>query len=191
MLKKIIDIIPEFFSLPRLGIQADSMDGNMEGPERDDLMVLVAYQHAKAVFEFGTFNGATSLALTRVPGVERVWSLDIPRGQAPALEMLAVDRNYLYYSAELPLPGVTRLWGDSARFDFAPFYGCCDVVFVMGAHSLPYIRNDLGQAFKLARPGGLVVWHAGTVEPVEPVAREFDVYQMNSRMGIVRPLGEL
>ena len=190
MLKNITDWLPEFETLSYHGPVTTEVKGNANGLERSQLGALVEWTHARTVFEFGTFNGATAFALALVPGVEKIWTLDLPDGVDPLWEIESDDANYLH-TPVVPLPGLDRvefLRGDSATFDFSPYWGQCDVVFVMGAHSLVYIRSDLENAFKMVREHGLVIWHAGTPDPVAAIGQEYDVYLSGSRMGLVEQL---
>ncbi len=54
---------------------------------------------------------------------------------------------------------VQALWGDSALFDFTPFYDQIDMVFVDGAHTEDYVASDSYHAFQCLAPDGWVVWH--------------------------------
>ena len=58
------------------------------------------------------------------------------------------------------LERITQLYGDSASFDFSPWYGQMDFVFVDGAHAYNYVVNDTNIALKLLNPrGGIIIWH--------------------------------
>ena len=54
---------------------------------------------------------------------------------------------------------ITRLWGDSASFDFSPYYDTVDLFFVDGAHTYEYARKDTESASKCVRPNGVIAWH--------------------------------
>ena len=55
---------------------------------------------------------------------------------------------------------IQQLVGDSASFDFSPYHGTVDLVFVDGSHAYPYVRNDTEVAFQLLKSeGGTIVWH--------------------------------
>ena len=55
---------------------------------------------------------------------------------------------------------VTQLFGDSATFDFAPYFGTIDLVFVDGSHAYDYVLNDTEIALRLLRDGhGVILWH--------------------------------
>ena len=164
---------------------ATTWDGNPHAWELEALCQIISDAHCRTVFEFGTFNGSTAIALSRLPEIEIVWTLDIPTDMTPALSILESDRQYMNVE-KLPLPdNVVQLWGDSAAFDFNPFYRACDGVFVMGAHSLPYIRNDLNHALRMVTSGGVVVLHAGTPSPLADLEREYRLVVKGDRMAVV------
>ena len=48
---------------------------------------------------------------------------------------------------------------DSAKFDPTPYESKMDLVFVDGAHSADYVRNDSEKGWRMLRPGGVLVWH--------------------------------
>jgi predicted O-methyltransferase YrrM len=55
---------------------------------------------------------------------------------------------------------IKQLYGDSARFDFSPYFNNIDMVFVDGAHSYDYVVNDSEIALKLiGSKKGIIVWH--------------------------------
>jgi predicted O-methyltransferase YrrM len=53
---------------------------------------------------------------------------------------------------------VTQHLGDSATFDFSPFAGQIDLVFVDGAHTYEYVRADSRNALRLIHDGGVILW---------------------------------
>ena len=48
--------------------------------------------------------------------------------------------------------------GDSATFDFSPFYQEIDLIFIDGSHQYNYVKVDSENAFKMLRPGGVIIW---------------------------------
>jgi hypothetical protein len=54
---------------------------------------------------------------------------------------------------------ITRLYGDSATFDFAPYHGTIDLFFIDGAHSYEYVRSDTINALACCHPGSIIAWH--------------------------------
>jgi predicted O-methyltransferase YrrM len=54
---------------------------------------------------------------------------------------------------------VTFLRHDSATFDESPYHGSMDFVFVDGAHSYEYVKNDSLKGWNMLRKGGIIAWH--------------------------------
>jgi predicted O-methyltransferase YrrM len=125
----------------------------------------------KVVFEIGTLDGYTSLHFAlNTPADAKVYTLDLPAGRsdAPALTTTVVDdshirthsevRRYVFESFE-EASKIQPLFGDSARFDYAPYRESVDLFFIDGAHSYEYVRQDTLNALKCCRKGGVIAWH--------------------------------
>jgi hypothetical protein len=132
----------------------------------DGLFFLVSLARAlgvQSVFEIGTFTGLTAWTLARNLPDAVVSTLDIPSGNRPKWPLKEDDlhrasEDQLIYQ---DLPEATRIeqhWGDSADFDFAPWYGAIDLAYVDGAHSEDYVASDTDNALKILSPNGAVVW---------------------------------
>jgi predicted O-methyltransferase YrrM len=132
------------------------------------LVLLLKRAKAKHVFEFGTYKGVsiTQLALN-VPADGRVMTLDLPEGQTktqfgiPDTEdsTIAFEREKGALVPEDLRRRIEFLKADSARFDEKPYEGKMDFVFVDGAHSADYVRNDSEKGWRMLRGGGIIAWH--------------------------------
>jgi predicted O-methyltransferase YrrM len=121
----------------------------------------------EVVFEIGTFTGVSTANLALNAERASVHTLDIPPEQAPSLD---TERSDIFRAGETGAGGtrmvyeelgatnVVQHWGDSASFDFAPFAGRCDLVYIDGAHSAPYVRSDTANALSMLSERGAVVW---------------------------------
>jgi len=135
------------------------------------LGALVRQCEAVEVFEIGTYDGRSTrtLAMNLADG-GRVTTLNLPPGQ-DAMEdgSSSVDSRLntkvvsgCRFAGTPEEASIQQVFGDSATFDFAPYAGRMDVVFIDGAHSGEYVRNDTEQALQMIKPeGGLIVWHDG------------------------------
>ena len=54
---------------------------------------------------------------------------------------------------------IQQQFGDSRSFNFSPWYGKCDFVWVDACHDYAYVQSDTQQALQLCRPGGWICWH--------------------------------
>jgi hypothetical protein len=126
---------------------------------------LVKAIEAKTVVEIGTFEGVTAwfLAKNAGPGAQ-IHTLDIPPDRSPSLPLDQSDEHRgdpraLLYNY-LPSPGakITQHWDDSAVFDFSPWKGSCDLIYIDGAHSTDYVRSDTQNAVEMLGDNGAIVW---------------------------------
>ena len=147
----------------------DSVDGNVTDRELVSIARLVASRGAKSIFEFGTFDGRTTLNLANNAGPgAQVVTLDLPAGDADSTvaplhphetryaEKATSGARYRGTDAEA---AITQLYGDSGTFDFTPYNRAIDFVFVDGSHAYRYVVNDSLHAIEMARPGATIVWH--------------------------------
>lgn len=136
-------------------------------------VLAVLSKRARLMFEFGTASGRTTYLWARnSPPDARVVTLTLPptaleayraeRGDAKSdvKHALHESRFSTFYYSNTPVASkVTQLYGDSKSFDEGPWEGQCDLVFVDGSHARSYVESDSRKALRLARPGGLVLWH--------------------------------
>lgn len=124
-----------------------------------------------AIFEIGTFNGRTALNFAiNSPEDCVVYTLDLPEGgDVPAdvnvglgsadQHLLATRRVGSDYRGRDEAAKIKQLFGDSREFDFTPYYGKMDIVFVDGGHTYEIAASDTEQAIRMCRPGGVIIWH--------------------------------
>jgi len=123
------------------------------------------------IFEIGTFDGRTTLNLALNSTACRVATLDLPpraitrfaveSGERHYIEKTASGERFLKNSRMFPdaVNRIVQLYGDSAEFDFKPYEGECDLVFVDGSHAYEYALKDSHTAFRLRKNGGVIIWH--------------------------------
>lgn len=147
--------------------------GTYGSPAAEEILIinqLVKRAQPKVLFEIGTFTGRTTLNLAACsPDDARVFTLDLKpedlrRTKFPmyASEVLYVDKPASGTSfASSPLVRkITQLYGDSAVFDFSPWRGRVDFIFIDGAHTYEYVHSDTRCALDLLREGrGTIIWH--------------------------------
>lgn len=144
--------------------------GNVSLFELLAICKLVKQFRPRAMFEIGTFDGRTSLNLAANGGDGAVvYTLDLPGSQAntTGLPLEAGDKSLIEkessgdrYKHSAERGRIRQLFGDSATFDFSPYFGAIDLIFIDGAHSYEYVLNDTRIALKLLRNGsGVILWH--------------------------------
>lgn len=70
---------------------------------------------------------------------------------------------------------IHQLYGDSASFDFSPYYNSCGLVFIDASHAYDYVLSDSRAALKMLKPGGAILWHdygiwSGVTDALEHLA---------------------
>lgn len=132
------------------------------------LALITATLEPRRIFEFGTFRGRTALNFAiNAPSDAEVLTLDLPpevtgsESRLGAADRAIVDQRAVGYDyqGQPEASKITQLFGDSTTFDFSPYAGSCDLVFVDGGHTFEVCRNDTLRAVELCRPGGVILWH--------------------------------
>jgi hypothetical protein len=150
-------------------------DGNPTAVELFCLGAIVRGSGARAMFEIGTFDGATTLQLAlNSPSDAVIHTLDLPANAVDRTlnPLLPPERAY----ALKPMSGarfvgtpvhakIRQLYGDSAAFPGEQFAGRMDLVVVDGSHARAYVQSDSALARVMVRPGGWIVWHDYGVWP--------------------------
>ncbi|HXY10647.1 MAG TPA: class I SAM-dependent methyltransferase [Terriglobales bacterium] len=151
-------------------VEPVALDGNVTLFELIIINQLLRRYHASNCFEIGTFDGRTTANLAANCAADgSVYSLDLPQEKLNSAK-LRLDKGDVRYIAKQTSgqrfkgtkheAKICQLYGDSADFDYAPFVGRMDFVFVDGAHSYEYVLNDSLHALELLSPkGGIVLWH--------------------------------
>jgi Methyltransferase domain len=121
------------------------------------------------VFEIGTSTGYSSLFLAaNSPPETQIWTLDLLTGDSKtATPLTARDRDIAKWChrVEPCFAGhalgrkIHRLYGDSANFDFSPYWSSIDLFFIDGAHTYDYVRSDTLNALHCCHTGSLIAWH--------------------------------
>ena len=128
------------------------------------LSLLTAYLRPRRIFEIGTASGQATLLMARQAPDARIDTLDLgndvpslgeQRGQPPWTDLATIGEAFrdTEHAAR-----ITQHFGDSARFDFAPFAGQINLVLIDGAHTYEYVASDSRAALAMLAPGGAIVW---------------------------------
>ena len=143
---------------------------------RPSMLVLAALSRAldcQTIFEIGTLRGETSWLLAHNNPKARVLTLDLPGPAAvPMAKLELTDPVYFRswnrgesFAGTPEAHRITQLYGDSAVFDFSPYAGSVDLVFIDGSHSYSYVRSDTEAALTMLSPTGTIVWDDYTHYP--------------------------
>jgi predicted O-methyltransferase YrrM len=148
------------------------------------LASVVSHLKPGKIFEIGTSIGAgTAIMAGSAPPSAHVYTLDLPPDHRdlalpgldddpPESDPEAIGRRF---RGTAIAKRISQLYGDSATFDYSPYRGTMDFVFVDGSHSYEYVTGDSQAALEMLSPRGVIVW--------DDCSREFP--------GLVRALDEL
>jgi hypothetical protein len=191
---KLSEVVPGASELPVSLRKCFPQHGNMTGEEIVSVCLLVRWVQPSGVFEFGTFNGNTTLQMAlNAPSDCRIFTLNLPPDHGETkLVSSAQDRmvhprvagSGQVFRNEPESARISELFGDSATFDYSPYRGQCDFVLVDAGHEYDYVKSDTQNALSLLRSsGGLIVWHdfpnaPGVCTWLEEFGKEVPVYHI-------------
>lgn len=130
-------------------------------------------KRASRIFEFGTCTGKTTYLLAKNTSQDaKISTLTLHPEQVQrsknacgdtkkGAQNIAKESHFssFYYSGTPEEKKITQYFQDSKEFDETPYIGSCDLIFIDGAHTYSYVMNDSAKAFKMIRPGGIILWH--------------------------------
>ena len=137
----------------------------------------------KVVFEIGTLKGYTAYQFAlNTPDNGKIYTLDLPKDESIQLTLPSTGLDDLHVNSYTQMEShcfesstvatkITCLFGDSAVFDFSPFYEKVDFFFIDGAHSYEYVRSDTLNALKCCHPGSVIAWHDFGREEINGVTK--------------------
>jgi len=121
--------------------------------ELSSLAYLIKSLNPKMIFEMGTFVGRTTRLFAINSGSDcKIFTLDLPQIQ---VNHKIGEAFFNTKEAEK----IIQLFGNSVTFDFSPWYGKCDFVWVDACHDYEYVVSDTDNALKICRPGGFIGFH--------------------------------
>jgi len=138
------------------------------------LTALASLLECDSIFEFGTYRGDSAWLLAHNLPKAHVYTLDLPGPEAlgrAELELTDGSEYFEKWDRGVRFRGtpegerITQLFGDSATFDFAPYSGDIDLVFIDASHSYSYVRSDTEAAFGMLSELGTIVWDDYTYYP--------------------------
>jgi len=185
--KKLCDIFPE-----QIEDQAITLKrflgkwGNLSVESVAKLCLICKWIQPDTIFEIGTFTGMTTyqMALNATDCI--IYTLDLPPETNTKNELSQIDKKltthfdgrlgtktgcYFHDTYEEQVK-IRQLWGDSATFDFSPYYGLVDLVFIDAAHDYENKRSDTENALKMLRSGGIIIWD-NYRDPLNPYCTKF------------------
>jgi len=144
-------------------------------PQYDSFVLAALCQalQCRTVFEIGTYLGETAWLLAHNNPQATIYTLDLPdAGAVGTAKLELTDPAYFddwnrraKYLRTIEETRITQLLGDSATFDFSPYYARIDLVFIDASHSYSYVKSDTEAALKMLSDRGTIVWDDYTHYP--------------------------
>ena len=137
---------------------------NLDPTERFCIAGLVQGRSPQRIFEFGTYDGATTVLLARAAPQAEIVTLDLPDEAVKALDPIVEQQLAVAGGVGARFRGspeadrITQVLDDSRTFDASPYARRMDLVLVDGGHSYDCVRADSANALRMLAPGGLIVW---------------------------------
>lgn len=167
--REVDEVFPELGRGCRISLQYMPGHGlSTEVRELANLGLVTKAVEPKSIFEIGTYRGRSALNFAvNSPADCEIYTLDLPSderedltaGMHPADRRLARRGDTGADYREFPVSEkITQLYADSLTFDFSPYEGAMDLVYVDGAHHYDAVRSDTENALRMVRPGGVIMW---------------------------------
>jgi predicted O-methyltransferase YrrM len=196
------EILPEIEKTAVMLRKCFPQHGNMTGEEIIAICLLVRWTNPSGIFEFGTFNGNTTLQMAiNAPPDCKIYTLNLPLDHGETQLVSSAQDRMVHpkiagsgqaFRDEPERARITELFGDSAAFDYKPYYGRCDFVLVDAGHEYNYVKSDTENALKLLpSDGGVIVWHdfpnaPGVCAWLEECSGRFLIYHVrNTRLAFM------
>lgn len=148
--------------------------GNVSIEEICKIALIAKFFKPKKVFEFGTYNGMTTLQLAlNTPEDTKIYTLDIPPEMADKTKyrLSELDRYVAaefrekfntgigsYFKGKGVESKIIQILHDSATFDFSPYHGQIDLIFIDAGHDYDNKKSDSENALKMVSPNGVILW---------------------------------
>ena len=155
--------------------QLPTISGGATITELSTIAYLCRLHAPKTIFEIGTLEGRTTLNMAlNSPEDCRIYTLDLPLDQRRAYYKKRLGEIKVWTRDEPPpflsavgecfnrhpaAQKITQLYGDTRNFDFTPFHGKMDFVFIDANHEYEFVKSDTEQALKMISSRGMIVWH--------------------------------
>jgi len=148
------------------GIDTIAVDGPVAQHGSLVLTAIAKLLECERIFEFGTYRGETSWLLAHNLPSARIYTLDFEGVEAARNARLELTDPELYTAGDRGTRfcgtregrSITQLFGDSATFDFSPYRGNIDLVYIDASHSYSYVRSDTEAALDMLSDLGSIMW---------------------------------
>ena len=169
-----------------------------------DLLSITAMCAARLpqrVFEIGTYTGSTTLLMAmNTAASAELFTLDLGVDEMPESWLDAngkppFEAGILFRDTPFQSK-IRQLFGRSDAFDFSPYKGTINLVYIDADHACDAVLRDSEIAFELLSPDGIIVWDdyrwlpehsaiVGVTNALHQLSRSHDIRQLaNTRLAV-------
>ena len=139
------------------------------------IATLCAALRPERIFEFGTYTGESTLVMAlNTPPSTQITTIDLdPTARDTHAHGLGVG-NYPQFTVGAAFRGsrsaakIDQRFGDTRTFDYAPFGGLIDLIYIDADHTYAFAQADTANALQMLRPGGAILWDDYTWTDAHP-----------------------
>jgi len=140
--------------------------GNVQPYELIVISTICKYLNPDLVFEFGTFNGLTTLHLAmNSPESAQVVTIDLDPDDGRR-HLINDDTYYIsdnsvgaMFASAPERNKIQQMFGDTTTFDEKAYRGKADLIFIDAGHEYELVRSDTEKALDMLAPNGVILWH--------------------------------
>jgi len=185
-------LIPSYESIP-IKIFNDIIDQE-KMPKKDliPLCKIIQNKQPKTIFEFGTYQGSTTLHFS-ANSQANVYTFDLPpKGYEHFFKTERIEKEIDVHQKDPDLlfhgtpyaKNIQQIYGNSKFYDFSDFYNKVDIVFVNASHHFEYVLKDSLNALKMIKTDGIIIWHnyasyaPGVIKAIDELSTKFNLYHI-------------
>jgi len=163
------DLFPGLFARP---VQALELGGTQHAnptPYESYLLACIVQSlRPRTLFEFGTFEGRTTLQLAlNSPPDAIIYTLDLPEDYGSThyarsypdedrVRRWPIGGSFQRYAISRK---IRQLFADSASADYKYLRGGVDFIFIDADHGYEYVKSDSENAVSMMSPHAVILWH--------------------------------
>jgi len=140
--------------------------GNVQPYELIVISTICKYLNPDLVFEFGTFNGLTTLHLAmNSPAAAQIVTIDLAPDDGRR-QLINDDTYYIkdncvgvMFQDTPERAKIEQIFGDTTTFDQVAYKGKADLIFIDAGHEYELVRSDTEKALDMLAPNGVILWH--------------------------------
>lgn len=139
------------------------------------IATICAALRPQQIFEFGTYTGESTLVMAHnTPTDTRITTIDLdPNARDTHVHGLGVGgfRRFTVGAAFVATAAAAKIdqrYGDTRTFDYAPFRGQIDLIYIDADHTYEFAKADTASALTMLRPGGAILWDDYTWTDAHP-----------------------